>query len=79
MYGACRNKSSNFAFDASTSSAPLEAAHQRIRELESAQSQLQKEVRELQSNIQSSDGWRLQTEEMIRHMMEQIMEERERF
>ena len=39
---------------------PLEAAHQRIRELESALSQLQKEVRELQSNIQSSDRWRLQ-------------------
>ena len=79
MYGTGRNKSSSFAFDASTSSAPLEAAHQRIRELESAQSQLQKEVRELQSNIRSSDGWRLQTEEMIRRMMEQMMEERERF
>ena len=75
MYGTGRNKSSSFAFDASTSSAPLEAAHQRIRELESAQSQLQKEVWELQSNIQSFDGWRLLTEEMIRHMME----ERERF
>ena len=34
MYGTGRNKSSNFAFDASTSLAPLEAAHQRIRELE---------------------------------------------
>ena len=79
MYGAGRNKSSSFAFDASTSLAPLEAAHQRIRELESTQSQLQKEVRELQSNIQSSDGWRLQTEEMICRMMEQMMEEIERF
>ena len=79
MYGTGQNKSSSFAFDASTSSAPLEASHERIRELESAQSQLQKEVWELQSNIQSSDGWRLQTEEMIRCMMEQMMEERERF
>ena len=56
MYGSSRNKSSSFAFDAFTSSAPLEAAHQRIRELESAQSQLQKEVRELQSNSQSMMG-----------------------
>ena len=70
MYGTGRNKSSSFAFDACTSSAPLEAAHQRIREVESAQSQLQEEVHELGSNIQSFDGWRLQTEEMIRCMME---------
>ena len=47
MYGISRNKSSNFAFDASTSLAPLEVAHQRIRELESTQSQLQKEIHEL--------------------------------
>ena len=40
MYGTGRNKSSNFALDASTSLAPLEVAHQRIRELESTQSQL---------------------------------------
>ena len=38
MYGTGQNKSSSFAFDASTSSAPLEVVHQRIRELESAQS-----------------------------------------
>ena len=56
---------------------PLEVAHQRIRELESAQSQLQEEVHELRSNIQSSNEWRLQTEEMMRRMMEQVMEERE--
>ena len=79
MYVTGRNKSSSFVFDASTSSAPLEAAHKRIRELESTQSQLQKEVRELQSNIQSPYGWRLQTEEMIHRMMKQMMEERERF
>ena len=79
MYGTGQNKSSSFAFDASKSLAPLEAAHQRIRELESAQPQLQKKVWELQSNIQSSYGWRIQTEEMIRCMMEQMMEERERF
>ena len=30
IYGTGQNKSSIFAFDASTSSAPLEAAHQRI-------------------------------------------------
>ena len=65
--------------DASTSFTPLEVAHQRIRELESAQSQLQEEVHELRSNIQSSNEWRLQTEEMMRRMMEQMMEERERF
>ena len=70
MYGTSQNKSSSFAFDASTSSAPLEAVHQRIRELESAKSQLQNEVRELQSNIQSYDGWIRQTDEMIRRMME---------
>ena len=40
MYGTGRNKSSSFSFDASTSSAPLEATHQRIKELGSAQSQL---------------------------------------
>ena len=79
MYGTGRNKSSSFASDASTSFTPLEVAHQRIRELESAQSQLQEEVHELQSNIQSSNEWRLQTEEMMRRMMEQMMEERERF
>ena len=79
MYGTGRNKSSSFASDASTSFTPLEVAHQRIRELESAQSQLQKEVHELRSNIQSSNEWRLQTEEMMRRMMEQMMEERERF
>ena len=79
MYGTGRNKSSSFASDASTSFTPLEVAHQRIRELESAQSQLQEEVHELRSNIQSSNEWRLQTEEMMRRMMEQMMEERERF
>ena len=79
MYGTGRNKSSSFAYDASTSFTPLEVAHQRIRELESAQSQLQEEVHELRSNIQSSNEWRLQTEEMMRRMMEQMMEERERF
>ena len=79
MYGTGRNKSSSFASDASTSFTPLEVAHQRIRELESAQSQLQQEVHELRSNIQSSNEWRLQTEEMMRRMMEQMMEERERF
>ena len=79
MYGTSRNKSSSFASDASTSFTPLEVAHQRIRELESAQSQLQEEVHELRSNIQSSNEWRLQTEEMMRRMMEQMMEERERF
>ena len=79
MYGTGRNKSFSFASDASTSFTPLEVAHQRIRELESAQSQLQEEVHELQSNIQSSNEWRLQTEEMMRRMMEQMMEERERF
>ena len=78
MYGTGRNKSSSFAFDASTSSAPLEAAHQRITELKLAQSQLQEEVRELRSNIQSSDEWRLQTKEMMHCMMEKMMEERER-
>ena len=40
MYGTCQNKSSSFAFDSSTSSAPLKAAHQHTRELESVQSQL---------------------------------------
>ena len=79
MYRTGRNKSSSFASDASTSFTPLEVAHQRIRELESAQSQLQEEVHELRSNIQSSNEWRLQTEEMMRRMMEQMMEERERF
>ena len=79
MYGTGRNKSSSFASDASTSFTALEVAHQRIRELESAQSQLQEEVHELRSNIQSSNEWRLQTEEMMRRMMEQMMEERERF
>ena len=79
MYGTGRNKSSSFASDASTSFTPLEVSHQRIRELESAQSQLQEEVHELRSNIQSSNEWRLQTEEMMRRMMEQMMEERERF
>ena len=79
MYGTGRNKSSSFASDASTSFTPLEVAHQRIRKLESAQSQLQEEVHELRSNIQSSNEWRLQTEEMMRRMMEQMMEERERF
>ena len=79
MYGTGRNKSSSFASDASTSFTPLEVAHQRIRELESAQSQLQEEVHELRSNIQSSNEWRLQTEEMMCRMMEQMMEERERF
>ena len=79
MYGTGRNKSSSFASDASTSFTPLEVAHQRIRELESAQSQLQEEVHELRSNIQSSNEWRLQTEEMMRRMMEQMMEEREMF
>ena len=79
MYGTGRNKSFSFASDASTSFTPLEVAHQRIRELESAQSQLQEEVHELRSNIQSSNEWRLQTEEMMRRMMEQMMEERERF
>ena len=79
MYGTSRNKSSSFASDASTSFTPLEVAHQRIRELESAQSQLQEEVHELRSNIQSSNEWILQTEEMMRRMMEQMMEERERF
>ena len=79
MYGTGQNKSSSFASDASTSFTPLEVAHQRIRELESAQSQLQEEVHELRSNIQSSNEWRLQTEEMMRRMMEQMMEERERF
>ena len=79
MYGTGRNKSSIFASDASTSFTPVEVAHQRIRELESAQSQLQEEVHELRSNIQSSNEWRLQTEEMMRRMMEQMMEERERF
>ena len=79
MYGTGRNKSSSFASDASTSFTPLEVAHQRIRELESARSQLQEEVHELRSNIQSSNEWRLQTEEMMRRMMEQMMEERERF
>ena len=79
MYGTGRNKSSSFASDASTSFTPLEVAHQRIRELESAQSQLQEEVHELRSNIQSSNEWRLQTEEMMHRMMEQMMEERERF
>ena len=79
MYGTGRNKSSSFASDASTSFTPLEVAHQRIRELESTQSQLQEEVHELRSNIQSSNEWRLQTEEMMRRMMEQMMEERERF
>ena len=79
MYGTGRNKSSSFASDATTSFTPLEVAHQRIRELESAQSQLQEEVHELRSNIQSSNEWRLQTEEMMRRMMEQMMEERERF
>ena len=78
MYETDRNKSSSFASDASTSLASLEAAYQRIRELESTQSQLQEEVRELRSNIQSSAEWRLQTEEMMRRMMEQMMEERER-
>ena len=79
MYGTGRNKSSSFASNAFTSFTPLEVAHQRIRELESAQSQLQEEVHELRSNIQSSNEWRLQTEEMMRRMMEQMMEERERF
>ena len=79
MYGTGRNKSSSFASDASTSFTPLEVAHQQIRELESAQSQLQEEVHELRSNIQPSNEWRLQTEEMMRRMMEQMMEERERF
>ena len=79
MYGTGRNKSSSFASDASTSSTPLEATYQWIRELESAQSQLQEEVRELQSNIQSSDEWKLQTEEMMHRMMEQMMKEEERF
>ena len=79
MYGTGRNKSSSFASNASTSFTPLEVAHQRIRELESAQSQLQEEVHELRSNIQSSNEWRLQTEEMMRRMMEQMMEEKERF
>ena len=79
MYGTGRNKSFIFASDASTSFTPLEVAHQRIRELESAQSQLQEEVHELRSNIQSSNEWRLQTEEMMRRMMEQMMEEKERF
>ena len=79
MYGTGRNKSSSFASEASTSSTPLEADYQWIRELESAQSQLQEEVRELQSNIQSSDEWKLQTEEMMHRMMEQMMEEGERF
>ena len=79
MYGMGRNKSSSFASDASTSFTPLEVAHQRIRELESAQSQLQEEVHELRSNIQSSNEWRLQIEEMMHRMMEQMMEERERF
>ena len=79
MYGTGRNKSSSFASDTSTSFRPLEVAHQRIRELESAQSQLQEEVHELRSNIQSSNEWRLQTEEMMRRMMEQMMEERDRF
>ena len=40
MYRTSQNKLSSFASDASTSLAPLEATHQRIRELESAQSQL---------------------------------------
>ena len=83
MYGTCQNKLSIIASDASTSSAPLETAHQRIIQLESTQSQLQEEVRELRSNIHSSDDWRLQTEEMMRHMMEQMlenmMEKKERF
>ena len=38
MYGTCRNKSSSFSSDAFTSLAPLEEAHQWIRELELAQS-----------------------------------------
>ena len=63
MYETGRNKSSNFEYDTSTSSAPLEAAYQRIRELESTQSQLQEKIRELRNNIQSSDEWKLQTEE----------------
>ena len=79
MYGTSQNKSSNFASDASTSSERREVAHQWIRELESAQSQLQGEVRELRSNIQSSDEWRLQTLEMMCCMMEQMMKKRERF
>ena len=37
MYETGRNKSSSFASYASTSSAPLKAAHRRIRELESTQ------------------------------------------
>ena len=79
MYGTGRNKLSSFASDASTSFTPLEVAHQWIRELESAQSELQEEVHELRSNIQSSNEWRLQTKEMMHRMMEQMMEERERF
>ena len=79
MHETGRNKSSSFASEASTSSTLLEVAYQRIRELESAQSQMQEEVRELRSNIQSSDEWRLHIEEMMRRMMEQMMEEGERF
>ena len=78
MYGTGRNKSSSFAFDASTSSAPLEVAHQRNTELKLAQSQLQEKVRELRSNIQSLDEWRLQTKEMRHCIMEKMMEKRDR-
>ena len=77
MYGIGQNKSSNFASNASTSSAPLEGTRQRIREHELAQSWLKEEVRELRNNIQSSDEWRLQIEEIMCHVMDYMMEEGE--